>query len=152
MDGFHLADATLQRLGLLAKKGAPETFDASGYVELLRRIRRDTATTIYAPGFERHLEQPIAGSIAIPATTQVVVTEGNYLLLDQAPWIQVAAELDEAWYVDTNDDARRWRLRARHQAFGKSPEAAARWVDDVDEPNASLVRDARERAGRFIAN
>ncbi|NLE97700.1 MAG: nucleoside/nucleotide kinase family protein [Propionibacterium sp.] len=152
MDGFHLSDAVLEHLGRMGRKGAPETFDVDGYVELLRRIRSGSARTIYAPGFERTLEQPIAAAIAVEPEAEVIVTEGNYLLLDDGGWREVAAELDECWYVDTADAPRRERLRRRHEEFGKSPEEAAGWVDDVDEPNADLVRSTRHRATHHIEN
>ena len=100
MDGFHLADVSLVRLGLLDRKGAPETFDAWGYAALLARLRAEPDEVVWAPAFERDLEQPVAGSIAIPADTELVVTEGNYLLLDRPEWRAVRAQLDEVWFVE----------------------------------------------------
>src|SRR3954470_2556460 len=146
MDGFHLADVSLRALGLLSRKGAPETFDAWGYAALLHRLRRRPPETVYAPGFERSLEQPLAAAIAVPPVADLVVTEGNYLLLDRPEWRAVRAELDEVWFLDAADDVRRARLVARHIAFGKSPEAAASWVARVDEPNAALVAASRASA------
>lgn len=150
MDGFHLADAALDRLGLLARKGAAETFDALGYLALLRRIRNERHDTVYAPDFERTLEQPIAGAIAVDPAVRLVVTEGNYLLLDRRPWDRIHAELDEVWFVGLDDAIRRERLVARHVAFGKSPDQARRWVDEVDEPNARLVAAGSGRADLII--
>src|SRR4051794_27584098 len=86
MDGFHLSNAELARLGRASRKGAPDTFDASGYVALLRRLR-SADETVYAPAFHRDLEEAIAGSIAIPPTVPLVITEGNYLLLADGPWV-----------------------------------------------------------------
>jgi pantothenate kinase len=146
MDGFHLADVTLDRLGLRDRKGAPETFDPFGYAALLRRLRDRPDHTVYAPGFERELEQPLAGVIAVPPEVELVVTEGNYLLLDEAPWAEVGAVLDAAWFVEVDDVLRQRRLVARHEAFGKTPDEARRWVERVDEPNARLVRASRDRA------
>ncbi len=151
MDGFHLADVTLRRLGRLDRKGAPDTFDGDGFVALLRRLRAETARTVYAAGFERGLEQPIAASVAVDPEVQVVVTEGNYLLLDADPWNQVPDLLDEVVYVDLDPAERRRRLRARHEQFGKSPDAARRWVDEVDEPNAVLVEASAARASRRVS-
>ena len=102
MDGFHLADASLQRLGLSDRKGAPETFDGHGYLALLRRVRVDR-TTVWAPGFERDLEQPIAGAIAVDPDVRLVVTEGNYLLIDADPWREARSLLDQAWFVEVDD-------------------------------------------------
>ncbi len=149
MDGFHLADVTLRRLGLLDRKGAPETFDAWGYAALLARLRT-AQVTVFAPGFERDLEQPLAGAIVVPPETELVVTEGNYLLLDSPEWGAVRAELDEVWFVHVDDELRRQRLVARHIASGKPPEAAREWVDRVDEANAQLVEATRARADRVV--
>ena len=150
MDGFHLADIQLDRLGLRDRKGAPATFDVDGYVAILSRLHDEPGHTVYAPGFERDLEQPIAAAIAVPASARLVVTEGNYLLLPDRGWERVRPLLTEAWFVDVDDDVRRERLVRRHEQFGKSPEGARAWVDRVDEPNAELVRATRERADLVI--
>ena len=139
MDGFHLADVALAERRLLDRKGAPETFDAHGYLNLLRRLRAETGHDVLAPGFERDLEQPIAASITVAPSHRVVVTEGNYLLDDADPWPEVRAELDEVWFVDLDDGRRRSRLVDRHVKHGKTREAAQAWVDEVDEPNARRV-------------
>ena len=141
MDGFHLADAELDRRGLRGRKGAPETFDAEGYAVLLRRVRGREAL-VMAPTFDRDLEQPVAGAIAVPGTADLVGTEGNYLLLPTAPWPVVRAELDVVWHVVTDEGLRLERLHARHEAFGKTPGQARAWVKDVDQPNAALIEAA----------
>lgn len=147
MDGFHLADVELCRLGLAARKGAPETFDTGGYLALLRRLRADDPADdpVYAPAFERVLEQPLAGAIPVPHAVRLVLTEGNYLLLD-GRWAGVRAELDEVWFCDLRADLRQSRLTARHVGFGKAPEQAAAWVAEVDTPNAALVEATRDLA------
>ncbi|MGZ6780776.1 MAG: nucleoside/nucleotide kinase family protein [Mycobacterium sp.] len=150
MDGFHLADVELRRLGRLDRKGAIDTFDAFGYLTLLQRIRRRPPHTIYAPAFQRDIEQPIAGSIPVPAETRLVVTEGNYLLDDDHPWPAVNARLDEVWFVDVPPAERRRRLIARHIEFGKSPEQAEAWVRDVDEPNAARIEKRRTNADLVV--
>ena len=146
LDGFHLADAALARLGLLDRKGAPETFDGWGYAALLDRLRARPDHVVHAPSFERVLEQPLAGATAVGPDVDVVVTEGNYLLLDRPEWRAARARLDEVWYVETDAAVRSHRLVARHVAYGKTAEAAAGWVATVDEPNARLVERSRERA------
>lgn len=146
MDGFHLADAELARLGRLDRKGAIDTFDGHGYLTLLQRIQSQQAETVYAPAFDRDIEQPIAASIAITPADRLIVTEGNYLLDDEDPWPAVHALLDEVWYVDADPDERRRRLEARHVAFGKSPQRAQAWMRDVDEPNARRIESARHKA------
>ena len=134
MDGFHLAQAELVRLGRRDRMGAPDTFDASGYASLLTRLRSDEPT-VYAPEFRREIEEPIAGAIAVSREIPLVVTEGNYLLL----WPDIKPLLDECWYVDTDEELRVQRLIQRHIQFGKTPEYARAWVLRSDERNAALV-------------
>jgi pantothenate kinase len=151
MDGFHLADVQLDRLGLRHRKGAPETFDATGYRAILSRILDDDpAEVVYVPGFERVLEQPLAAAIAVLPEARLILTEGNYLLLDDGAWPQVRAAMTEVWYVDLPDDVRRRRLVDRHVAFGKTPEAAREWVDRSDEANAALVQAVRSAADYVV--
>lgn len=150
MDGFHLADVELVRQGLLDRKGAPETFDALGYAALLARLVERPDHVVYAPGFDRDLEQPLAGAIAVPPTAEVVVTEGNYLLLDRPEWREVRTRIDEVWHVRVDEPVRLARLEARHRAFGKDPEQARAWVARVDEPNARLVEASAGRADRVL--
>jgi pantothenate kinase len=150
MDGFHLADVTLERLGRLDRKGAMDTFDGWGYRTLLQRLRAREWETVYAPGFERELEQPIAGSIGVDPGVDLVVTEGNYLLVNASPWSEAAAALDEVWFCDAPHDLRRARLVARHVAFGRTPEEAEAWVDEVDLPNAALILSTRRRADQVV--
>ena len=149
MDGFHLAQDELVRLGRQDRKGAPDTFDAHGYVALLARIRA-AEETVYAPAFDRRLEEPVAGSIAVPPAVQLVVTEGNYLLLDEPPWDRVRGELDAVWFVQVDPDVRVERLIARHVRHGRTPEAARAWVLGSDERNAELVDRTRERADLVV--
>lgn len=150
MDGFHLADAELTRQGLLDMKGAPVTFDVWGYAAILGKLRLRPSYTVYAPAFERDLEQPLAGAIAIEPEVEVIVTEGNYLLLDLPEWREVRAQIDEVWYVDCSEGLRRERLLARHVTFGKSEQEAMEWVERVDEPNARMVEETRSRADLLI--
>lgn len=149
MDGYHLADVELARLGRLERKGAPDTFDAAGYAALLRRLHERDDEVVYAPAFERDLEQPVAGSIAVPRTARLVLTEGNYLLGD-GPWAAVRPQLTEVWYLDVADDLRLRRLVARHVEFGKPSDAARTWVQSVDERNADLVAATRPRADLVV--
>jgi len=151
MDGFHLADVQLDRLGLRDRKGAPETFDAAGYVALLRRLRDPAEGVVYAPGFERDLEQPIAASLHVPRAARLVLTEGNYLLLDQGPWRSVHGELDEVWFCDVPDRLRLDRLVRRHEQFGKTPSAAAAWATGTDQANSAIVEATRDRATLVVS-
>lgn len=151
MDGFHLAQVELARLGRTERKGAPDTFDADGYVALLRRIQEDFGSTVYAPEFRRDLEEPIAGAVAIEPSVPLVVTEGNYLLLADGPFGAVAGLLDESWYVEVPEDLRMSRLVERHRAYGKTPAAAREWAYGSDQRNAVLVEGARERADVLVS-
>ncbi|MGJ7537297.1 MULTISPECIES: nucleoside/nucleotide kinase family protein [unclassified Variovorax] len=152
MDGFHLANVELQRLGRSGRKGAPDTFDSAGYVALLQRLReqRPDGDIVYAPEFRREIEEPIAGAIAVLPTTQLVISEGNYLLHDVGPWAGAAAMFDEVWYVDIDDAVREERLVRRHQQFGRSAEEALAWVASTDAPNARLIAATRVRAHHVL--
>ncbi|MFF1274342.1 nucleoside/nucleotide kinase family protein [Streptomyces marokkonensis] len=151
MDGFHLADAELGRLGRRDRKGAPDTFDAAGYAALLRRLREEPyGDVVYAPGFERVLEQPLAGAVPVPPAARLVVTEGNYLLLDTGAWARVRPQLDEVWFCDLDERERLRRLIARHEEFGKSHEEAVAWVERSDRRNAELIAPTRERADLVV--
>jgi pantothenate kinase len=150
MDGFHLADVQLDRLGLRDRKGAPETFDALGYAALLRRLHEDRDDVIYAPGFERDIEQPIAGAIAVPRSARLIVSEGNYLLVDDPRWSAVRPLVDEVWYADLDRGERLRRLIARHERFGKDRAAAIAWATGTDEANAAVVAATRARADLII--
>ena len=151
MDGFHLADVQLDRLGRRDRKGAPDTFDADGFLATLRRVVEEPESVVYVPGFERDLEQPVAAAIEVSPKARLVVTEGNYLLLPLDPWPRVRALLAETWYVDLPAPERVRRLVARHVSSGKSPEAARAWVERVDEANARLVEATRELADLVVA-
>lgn len=148
MDGFHLANAELLRLGRAGRKGAPDTFDAAGYVALLARVRaqRPGDAPVYAPAFHREIEEAVAGSIPIQPETTLLIAEGNYLLFDEGDWAGVRPLLDACWYVGGDDDLRVQRLVARHEAFGRSPADARAWVAGTDEPNARRIAATRERA------
>jgi len=146
MDGFHLANVELARLGRAGRKGAPDTFDASGYVALLQRVRAQREGIVYAPEFRREIEEPIASAIPIAAEVPLVVTEGNYLLLDQHGWGGVRPLLDEAWFVEVDEAVRRRRLVERHMRFGRSEADARAWEAGTDQPNAVLIAGTAARA------
>jgi pantothenate kinase len=147
MDGYHLANSELARLGRAGRKGAPDTFDSAGYVALLARLRlRAAGEVVYAPEYRREIEEGVAGAIAVPPEIELVITEGNYLLLDQGHWAGVRAQLNAIWYVDIDGDLRRERLAARHMRYGRTAEQARDWVLRTDEPNALLVEASKVRA------
>jgi len=150
MDGFHLHDDELSRSGLSSRKGSPETFDVAGYVALLGRLRTETSTVVYAPEFDRSRELSVAGAIAVRPSHRLVITEGNYLLLDAAGWRDVRPLLDEVWFVEADDVVRRSRLVQRHVEHGKPPELARRWEETSDQANALLVARTREAADLVV--
>ena len=150
MDGFHLENSELEALGRRNRKGAPDTFDAVGFVELLERLRFQADGVVHAPRFDRAIEAPIADAIAIDRRVPLVITEGNYLLLDRVPWSNVRTQLDECWYIEGPEDERLNRLIARHIEFGKSPDEAHEWVYRSDEANARVIEPSRSRADLVV--
>ena len=151
MDGFHLAQRELNRLGRAERKGAPDTFDAAGYVDLLDRLRRHGPDTVYAPEFRREIEEPIACAVPVFRETPLVVTEGNYLLLTDNPWDRVRPLLDEAWFLAPAESVRLARLIARHEAFGRTLEQARGRALGSDQANALRVDATSGRADLIIA-
>ena len=143
MDGFHLADEELARLGRTTRKGAPDTFDVAGYVALLRRLRTQLGHTVYAPEFDRRREMSVAGAIAVRPEHRIVINEGNYLLHRSDGWSEVRPLLDQVWYVETDEDTRLARLVRRHIAYGKNGDAARRWATTSDQANAELIGSRR---------
>lgn len=141
MDAFHIGHRVLDRHGLTAVKGAPHTFDARGYVALLRRVR-ETTETVYAPEFHREIEDSLAAVVEVGPEVGLVITEGNYLLLPDSPWDGVRPLLDEAWFVHLEDGERRRRMRVRHERYGHSPADAQARTMGSDEANAVLVNAA----------
>lgn len=143
MDGFHLTNAQLAAAGLAERKGAPETFDALRYIATLRRFR-DPATTGAFPIYDRSLHEPVVpgdGPHLVTAQTHVILTEGNYLLLDERPWRALGEVLEETWWLGTPiERARRW-IKQRHQAVGRSEaEAERRTGYDVGNMRRVLAR------------
>jgi pantothenate kinase len=150
MDGYHLANEVLVDLGRRDRKGAPDTFDAAGYVALLERLRKPDVDIVYAPKFDRELEEPIGSAIPIAPTIPLIITEGNYLLLDYHPWDVIPTLLDEIWYLQPDDALRQERLIDRHIAFGKEPDAARAWALGTDERNAEVIDASKARADLII--
>jgi pantothenate kinase len=146
MDGFHLSNAQLGARGARGRKGAPDTFDVAGYRELLQRLRLRRAETVYAPGFSRRLDDPVAAVHAIEPSARVVVTEGNYLLFDTGGWEKIRPLLDLVIYLDVPDTTLTPRLVHRHRVGGRAQAQARDWVREVDLPNAAAVARTRGRA------
>lgn len=149
MDGFHLAQVALERLGRADRKGAPDTFDSWGFAALVERLARGEEP-VWAPAFHREVEDSTAGEVEVAPEVPLVVVEGNYLLLGAEPWNRVGGLLDECWYVEVDPDLRMDRLVARHELGGLSPAAARAWARGPDERNAALVRATRDRADAVV--
>lgn len=149
MDGFHLDNTELDRLGLSGVKGAPETFDAVGFVRLVEQLR-DAIETVSAPSFDRLADRTIDGAVTVGPDDRIVVVEGNYLLLDRAPWAALRPLFDRTGYIDVDDMTRVDRLVARHVRHGRSPEEALEFVRRSDEANATIVAATRPRADVMI--
>jgi pantothenate kinase len=150
MDGFHLLNADLVRLGRRDRKGAPDTFDVDGYVRVLERLRNQSREIVNAPRYDRAASAPVPDAIAVGPDVALVITEGNYLLLEDSSWKAVRPLLDEVWFVDIDDAVRVPRLIARHIDFGKSPGEAREWVMRSDEANAAVVAASRGQADAVV--
>ncbi|WP_405061175.1 nucleoside/nucleotide kinase family protein [Kribbella sp. NBC_01505] len=150
MDGYHLAQSVLEELGLASVKGAPHTFDGLGFVALLKRLKEAPTEQIWAPRFDRGLEDSIAASIGVAPEVSLVVTEGNYLLLDEMPWATVRTVLDQCWYVEVSEELRHRRLEARHIQFGRSQEEAHERTFGSDERNAQLIAATAKAADAIV--
>ncbi len=139
MDGFHLTNAELELLGRRDRKGAPDTFDTSAYAGVLASVRAVPRAVVTAPTFDHVVGEPVAHSVVVPVDADLVVTEGNYLLLDDAGWSSVPELLDEVWWCALEPDTRVERLVARHVQTGREVTDATEWVLRSDEANARAV-------------
>jgi len=137
MDGFHYDDAVLLARGARDRKGAPDTFDVQGLLHLLRRLRTEDEVAI--PLFDRDLEISRAGADIVTAADRLLVVEGNYLLLNEEPWVQAAPLFDLTVWIDVPEAELDRRLLARWAHFGKTPAQARAWIDGNDMPNIRRV-------------
>jgi pantothenate kinase len=152
MDGFHLANEVLIDLGRLNRKGAHDTFDDGGYARLIASLRAQRADgpVVYAPRFRREIEESIGSSIPVAPAVPLVVTEGNYLLLESDAWPAARSHIDEVWFLAPDTEVRHARLVRRHEAYGKSPQEAEFWALGSDERNAQLIESTAGRADRIV--
>lgn len=150
LDSFHLSNRELRRLGRHERKGAPDTFDAAGYQALLRRLRPQTEEIVYAAEFDRGIEESIACAVPVSRDVPLVVTEGNYLLVDDDRWRGTAELIDRIWYVDPGEDTRLTRLVARHVRYGRDEAEARDRSYGSDQRNADLIAGTRPRADRVV--
>lgn len=146
MDGFHIASTALPTPKHMSRRGAIDTFDIAGYLTLLNRLHAASDEIVYAPAFDRRLEEPVAAVIPVTQQHRFVITEGNYLLSHEPQWRELRTLFDETWYLEVNPIARMSRLVARHSRFGKSPEAARDMAEGSDETNAQSIAQTRHDA------
>lgn len=139
MDGYHYDDLHLVPAGLRPRKGAPETFDVGGLYHTLKRLRAGDEEFVAVPVFDRAIEIARAGARLIPASVPVIIVEGNYLLLDRAPWSRLRPLFDVAVLVEVPEDVLRQRLTARWQHYNLTPEEIAWKLDGNDLPNGRLI-------------
>lgn len=139
MDGFHLDNAILEARGLTLRKGAPETFDAPGFVRLIKALK--SGEEIFAPVFDRTRDLAIAGAVAVPVDAKVVIVEGNYLMFDEAPWSALAPLWDVTARLDVPMPELRARLIHRWLSLNYSRAVATRRAEGNDVPNAQRVID-----------
>jgi pantothenate kinase len=146
MDGYHYDDALLNQLGRKQRNGAPDTFDVPGLRLMLMRLRDHAEDPIAVPVFDRDLEISRAGARLIPAEVDIVLIEGNYLLLRQRPWGALRRLFDLTVMIDVPETVLRTRLTARWLRHGLPQEEIGRKVEEVDRPNGRLVRNGSAAA------
>ena len=137
MDGFHLHNPILIERDLLSRKGAPETFDAAGFYELIRRLGIEDA--VFFPTFDRARDIAIAGAGQVDANVDTIIVEGNYLLFDEPVWRDLHPLWDFAIRLDVPMDVLRARLVARWLEHGLSTKQAEARASENDLPNAERV-------------
>lgn len=147
MDGFHLDNDTLQQMGLLHRKGAPDTFDAQSFVKLVRVLKHQSSLTY--PTFDRDADSTIPDGGRIDAGSDIVLVEGNYLLLDSPPWSDLAALFDLTVKLVVNRTELERRLIERWVNHGLSESAAKTRAQENDVRNAEVVM-TRSRPSDFI--
>jgi pantothenate kinase len=150
MDGFHYDDAVLKGKGLSSRKGAPETFDFDGYATLLARLRaadRDVAI----PVFDRSIELSRAAAAIVRQDVKFVLTEGNYLLLDEEPWSRLGPLFDFTIFLDVPREELERRLIQRWLDHGRTPEDGRNWVNTNDLPNVDRVLARRRKADLVVS-
>ena len=141
MDGFHLDNRLLDLDGTRARKGAPNTFDATGFLNMVRRLRDEEV--VHFPVFDRAQDQAIAGAGRVGNDCQIAVIEGNYLLFGAEPWRRLAGLWDLSIWIDTADETVRDRCIQRWLDHGHTPDAARTRAEENDLKNARLIKDLR---------
>ena len=139
MDGYHFDDLHLVPAGLRPRKGAPETFDVGGLRHMLVRLRANEEDAVAVPVFDRDIEIARAGARLIPSSVRLIVCEGNYLLLDRAPWNSLRPLFDLTVMIEVPEEELRRRLTRRWEGYRLTPEEIAWKLDGNDLPNGRAV-------------
>ena len=139
MDGYHYDDLHLVPAGLRPRKGAPETFDVGGLRHMLAGLRANEEDAVAVPVFDRDIEIARAGARLIPSSVRVIVCEGNYLLLDRAPWTSLRPLFDLTVMIEVPEEELRRRLTQRWEGYRLTPEEIAWKLDGNDLPNGRAV-------------
>jgi pantothenate kinase len=150
MDGFHHPNAVLRQRGLYPLKGVPDTFDAEGFITMLKLLHKRPFRMVTAPSYDRELHDPVRDGITILPHHRLIIIEGNYLLYDKPPWDRVGPLLDEVWYIDTSRYVITQRLLERHMKAGRSREDAEKKIASTDVPNAEIIKRTRLLSDRII--
>jgi pantothenate kinase len=150
MDGFHLSNAVLDERGLRAQKGSPTTFDAHGFVGAIATLVERTDVDLSFPDFDRVTDEPRPDHVWVTPSDSIVIVEGNYLLLDESPWVELVDSIDAVGYLDVDRATRVQRLIDRHVHFGMSIVDATAFVRESDQRNTEVVEAARHRAHLVI--
>ena len=150
MDGYHLSNEELIKLGRRNRKGAPDTFDVAGFVSLVTKVKYEIAKDHTFPIFHREIEASKVDEGIVLRNTKVIVIEGNYLFSEEFNWNKVFPLLDQSWFIEIDDEIRMQRLIARHIKYGKTPQEAKEWSRGSDEANAEFIAKSANRAERII--
>jgi pantothenate kinase len=150
MDGYHHSNDELLQMGILHLKGIPATFDSQSFIKKLKEIQSRPEETHYCPRFDRSIEASIADDISVTPEHKVVIVEGNYLLLNEAPWDELSTIFNSIWYIDASESVLLPRLLSRHQAAGKDSAKAREKVESTDLPNARLIEKTKTRADKIL--
>ena len=148
MDGYHLDDSLLEDLGLLKRKGSPETFDFVGFKHLLLRVKNEDE--VVYPVFDREREISISGAGILKKNIRIVIVEGNYLLFDEEPWTCLSKLWDYSVFLDVELTVLEQRLIDRWINHGFSRAEAKQKALGNDIQNAKRVIASRIHANKIL--
>ncbi len=159
MDGWHLRNAELDRrefanpdgsrIPLRRRKGSPPSFDVEAFADALERIRTSEGD-VRVPVYDRARHEPVPNAELVPSTVDIVLVEGNYVLLREGPWRRVGESFDVSFWIDIDPEACAGDIIARHMSGGMTPEGAKAKYAENDKPNAAVALATRGRADWLI--